>query len=238
MRNSISQLNVVDFRSAQSLCRFAVLQPTWLPPDLSLAEVTCRPESPDYWSSLRIVIAGPGRRFRIKEFFYDWGLPIAAAHSNLRRLDRFLVTQDAVGWSGVDYKGHQAACNTSGWTQIELSVEHGSLDAEEIEAIYAGLALSCPEEAGIWTQMPFAKASYHVRKRCGPGGRDLIAGCRWGAGWNRVASEARVAPFDIPYPAGFRLDSAGYRSMPSQPSEIQLSRMAETEDGIRTDGIG
>lgn len=198
------------FAHAQPHCNFVVLEPRRLPDGCSVGPISARTEA-DRWSTVHFRVLGRHRRLRVKEFLYDWWTLTDAA-TNLVTLSHPFRAGATVGWHGTDYKGLAAACWSKLRTQVEISVEEGRFEPEEIERLCGGMEAADPDSAGQIVPVPLARISFTVRRRRGPWSRDRIAGCNWTENLSQAA-QACAMPALIPgsLPTGFAFDSAGYR---------------------------
>lgn len=175
---------------AQRGVNFVAFEPGWLPADCAVAETTLRPEQPpgrpgdagerspahnDYSegnrASLRTVVAGDGRRCRLKQFLYDWAPPAAGIAALWGSEDPTpFDCGDAVGHLGTDYKGNRGAVVQRDRTQVELSVTGGAFGDDELRRLLAGLTPADPAGARRVRGVPFHRLSYWVRYRCRPPG--------------------------------------------------------------------
>lgn len=175
---------------AQTSANFVVFRPTWLPDDCAVAAATFRPELPpgrpegataeeldqnDHTEgnrcSLRTVVAGDGRRLRLKQFCYDWAPPSAGIAGLWHAAEPApFDCGDAVGWLGDDYKGNRGAVVQRDRTQIECSVTGGEFSDEELRRVMDGVAPADPGGARVVRGVPFHRLSYWVRYRCRPPG--------------------------------------------------------------------
>lgn len=173
----------VSFADAQAAANFVVFEPGWLPADCRLAEVTLRPEQPPGrpddvsaadigqtpWGegnpcALRAVVAGDGRRLRIKGFLYDWAPPAASVAPLWETPEPEPVAcGDAVGWLGTDYKGNRGACVQRARSQLEVSVLEGTFDDDELADLLCGFEVAAPEAARAVRSVPFHGLNYWVR---------------------------------------------------------------------------
>ncbi|WP_137286327.1 hypothetical protein [Halorussus salinisoli] len=173
---------------AQAAVNFVVFEAEWLPEDCRVETVTRRPERPpgrptDVSAedidqtphsdgnpcSVRTVVAGEGRRLRLKQFLYDWA-PSAASIAPLWRTPEPTPFEcgDAVGWLGTDYKDQRGACVQRDRTQIELSVSEGEFTDDELTRLLDGLTPADPEGARRVRQVPFHRLDYWARYKCRP----------------------------------------------------------------------
>lgn len=173
---------------AQAMTNFVVFEPTWLPEGCRVEAVTARPEQPPGrpddveaetvgqtpWSdgnpsSVRVVVAGDGRRVRLKQFCYDWAPPAASIAPLWHTpTPEPFDCEDAVGWLGTDYKDNRGACVQRDRTQLELSVDEGQFDDSELRRLLTGLTPAAPDAAAVVRNVPFHQLSYWVRYQCRP----------------------------------------------------------------------
>jgi hypothetical protein len=173
----------MSFPEAQEHANFVVFAPTWLPADCTLTGVSLRPEQPPGrpggvtpaeigqtpWSSanpcsVRAIVAGHGRRLRLKQFLYDWAPPAASTAPlwNSPRLTP-IPCRDAVAWLGTDYMDRHGACVQLLRTQIEVSVSEGVFADEEIGRLLSELAPAAPDVDDPVRRAPFHRLSYWGR---------------------------------------------------------------------------
>jgi hypothetical protein len=215
------------FEEAQDWCNFVVLRPGWLPADCGVSKITARAECLQHASSVRVIVQGQRRVFRLKQFYMDWWIP-TSSDTNLTAPGRPFVAAGIVGYFGRDYRGQDAACIHRFRALLELSVLEGHFREEELTAFFENLQPAVPEAVEQLARLPFARISYHARK--GPGqGRpwtyDLISGCHWTTDRSVLPSE--FAPAQIYYPrqveSRYEFDSVGTRHEPaSRHWEYQL----------------
>ncbi|WP_135828236.1 hypothetical protein [Halorussus halobius] len=173
---------------AQDAVNFVVFEPGWLPEDCRVRTVTRRPERPpgrppDVSAddvdqtphsegnpcTVRVVVAGEGRRLRLKQFLYDWAPPAASVAPLWGTPEPTAFDcGDAVGWLGTDYEDRRGACVQRERTQVELSVLAGAFDDAELTRLLDDLAPADPEGAGRVRAVPFHRLAYWPRYRCRP----------------------------------------------------------------------
>ncbi|HWP85892.1 MAG TPA: hypothetical protein VNN17_11915 [Terriglobia bacterium] len=215
-----------SFEEAQDWCNFVVLRPAWLPADCRLASLTVRPETIRQASSLRMIIAGESRAFRLKQFFLDWWVP-TSSDANLTAPGKPFTAAGIVGYEGRDYKGRQALCIHRYGSLLELAILEGAFRPEELHRFLNQLEPAVPEAVREIAALPFAQISYYARKGPGPGpwNYDLITGCRWSAARERWKTEFPSSRIFYPrwLPPSFLFDSVGTRhESASQHCEYQL----------------
>lgn len=198
------------FAYAQPHCNFVVLEPRRLPEGCAVGPISARTEA-DRWSTVHYRVTGRNRRLRVKQFLYDWWTLTDAA-TNLVHMGCPFKAGATVGWHGTDYKGLAAACWAKLRTQVELSVEEGRFEPEELEALCASMEPADPEAPAQIVPVPFAKISFTVRRHRGPWGLDRIAGCTW-SDHLQPSVQACAMPAMVPgtTPQGYAFDSAGWR---------------------------
>lgn len=173
---------------AQKEVNFVVFEPGRLPDDCRVTAVSLRPEQPpgrpgDVTAadigqtphsdgnpcSVRLVVDGENRRFRLKQFLYDWAPPAASVAPLWRTPEPTpFACGDAVGWLGTDYEDRRGACVQRDRTQVELSVLDGDFGDDEVRGVMDGLTRAAPDAARVVHDVPFHQLSYWVRYRCRP----------------------------------------------------------------------
>ena len=173
---------------AQAAVNFVVFEPGWIPEDCRIEAVTRRPERPPGRPtdvspaeidqtphsegnpcSVRLVVAGEDRRFRVKQFLYDWAPPAASIAPLWRTPDpEPFACEDAVGWLGTDYKDNRGACVQRDRTQIELSVLEGEFADEELQRFLDGMVVADSDGAAAVRRVPFHRLHYWARYGCRP----------------------------------------------------------------------
>lgn len=158
-------LTTSSFHEAQAYVNFVILEPTLLPFGTKVSAIRVRKETPTVRSSIRFEISGTNRSFRIKQFFYDWSIPGIHADSNLVSQGEPFVLHNIAGFVGIDYKGNVAAAHARWFTQIELSVQEGHFEKEELLSFLEGLVPSVHEAVHEIGQKSFALTSHTARFR-------------------------------------------------------------------------
>lgn len=178
------------FADAQPATNFVVFEPADLPADCSVVDTTYRPEQPPGRpagvdaadigqtphsdgnpSSVRAVLAGDGRRIRLKQFLYDWAPPAASVAPLWRTPDpEPFSAGDGVAWLGTDYKDNRGACVQRDRTQVELSVTAGEFADDELRAIVDGLVPAAPDDSttAAVRRTPFHRLHYWARYQAAP----------------------------------------------------------------------
>lgn len=206
-------MNVSSFDIAQPFVNFVILHPSSLPIDYSIKNITLKKETIQSRSSLRFEIVSGNRVVRVKEFFYDWGLPVVYADTNLVSQGTAFVVNGIVGFIGKDYKGNQAACYARWFTNIELSVLKGIFDEEEIIQIVEALS---PLDKDLIKQLgekPFTVTSYTARYGKQKWQEDEISRVEWYESdfdFSRGNSMNNIYLPSLEFDAYF-LDSIGYK---------------------------
>ncbi|MEM7802232.1 MAG: hypothetical protein AAF633_23770 [Chloroflexota bacterium] len=169
-----AELIQTDLVEAQRWCNFTLMQPTWLPEDVSLTEHSLRPEQGDGQSaSYRLVGQGDKRTFTLKQFLFDFAPP-AYDHPALWRNpkttkeDDFpdpkpFVIGDHILWIGHDHRRFPAATIGFRRVRVELTVTNGHFSEDELVKLFSGLTPVDPEAAERLKQTPYAELAYQRR---------------------------------------------------------------------------
>ena len=214
MEDSILKLNVnvSSFELAQLSVNFVILCPFNLPNGCSVKNISLKEESRSSRSSLRFEILSKNRVVRVKQFYYDWGIPTVYADTNLVSPGKSFEIDGIVGFIGIDYKGNQAACYARWFTNIELSVLKGKFEEDELISIIESLT---PLDSYIienWGKKSFTTTSYTARYGIPKWQEDEISRVKWYE--NNFDINNMISSQNIIIPAfeyqEFFLDSIGY----------------------------
>ncbi len=193
-----------------------------LPEGMSISALTVRPESEQSWSSARLVLAGGGRRLRLKQYFYDWWRPTELTVGLRRALGFYRAGEHVVAW-GRDRRGRAAACMGWGRSTVELRIEQGTFVELELRHLLAHLRPALPDALPMLAAPAFHEISYHARRGHGPRQLDELAAADWTERLDFVAKQQTGhSPVLLPkpMPAGWRLDAAALWPAPP-PHETQ-----------------
>lgn len=160
----IKSLTINELREAQKYTNFVMLIPK-LPATYAIRNISVRKETPNVRSSLRFEVKNKTGIIRIKQFFYDWAIPVITADTNLVAQGKSFQIDGIVGFLGVDYKGNQAACFARWFTTIEISVLQGVYAEEELLYILNKLEPVDPSYIESLGRQSFATSSFTARYR-------------------------------------------------------------------------
>jgi hypothetical protein len=211
---------------AQDWCNFVVLRPGWLPSGCRLSELTVRPETLQRPASLRMIIEGSARSFRLKQFHLDWWVP-TSSDANLTAPGKPFVAAGIVGYEGRDYKGRQALCIHRYGALLEVAIIGGHFTHEALREFLERLKPQYPEAVAEIAALPFSVISYYARKGpgLGPWNYDLMTACEWSSSreiWKKQFEPTRTY-YPRWLPPGYLFDSVGTRQDPtSHHREYQL----------------
>lgn len=207
----IDEILIHEIQEAQKYTNFVLLLPA-LPTSYILKNITLKKETTEQRSSIRFEIHSEGRALRIKQFFYDWAIPVVTADTNLIRQGKSFEIDGIVGFMGVDYKGNQAACFCKWFTNIELSVIEGAFDEKEILMILK--SLKAVDNCSIHTlgEQSFTTSSYTARYNKGKwDSYDEVSRVAWYEANKRIQIEENLG-IKLPHDHfEFFLDSIGYK---------------------------
>ena len=158
----ITKILIDELKDVQKYTNFIILVPT-LPKSYTLKNITLKKETNEQRSSIRFEIHSEGRVLRIKQFFYDWAIPVITADTNLINQGKSFEIDGIVGFIGKDYKGNQAACFCRWFTNIELSVLEGTFEEKEILMILESLKAVDKESILKIGKQSFTSSSYTAR---------------------------------------------------------------------------
>jgi hypothetical protein len=223
----------MGWEEAQLWCNFVLLRVGPLPDDLAVTNTEMRPEAPPgrrvaddqtprpTWtlsnrSCHRSELVGKDRKLRIKQLLYDWAPPAFDCPSLwLSPSVHPFLSQDEVGWLGVDFRGLRGAAIRLHGTTVEISVLEGTVANDEFVQICSGLSPAHSAVLRCIEDTPLADLCYRNRHLEPP--IEVPVGF-----WRhqRKASDgyqvfrASRAPWSLPArglvpqaPAGYRLDT-------------------------------
>lgn len=212
------------FIDAQKEMNFVVLYPERLPKTVEITHFTIREETDTVRPSLRFEVIGSNFHFRIKQFFYDWGIPVIYAATNLVKKERSFISRGIGGFIGSDYKGNRAACSSRWFTQIELSLLDGELSDQQIIEFFDNLEPLSNKAVHDKGLEGFTKISHSARYNYPKwGSHDEITRVQWHTGEQYENIKARVQEniksstedmgfLILPYVfKHFYIDSIGYK---------------------------
>ncbi|WP_029057463.1 hypothetical protein [Stappia stellulata] len=168
--------------AAQAMLNFTILRPRYLPPDTLMTEAFLRVEAPPTdddaiergnrppdWTSANTCsylmrFEGNGRRFRLKQFLYDWAPP-ACDHPPLwgGAVRPVPSVPPYVTWVGTDFMDRAGATSRINRTSVEMSISEGRYSDEEIAALFCGLEPVDAQFARLLEAQPFATLTYWSR---------------------------------------------------------------------------
>lgn len=177
-----TRIRSIAAEAAQPFVNFPILRTRYLPPDTVMTEALLRVEAPPMdadkiergarppdWTSANTCsylmrFEGQGRRFRLKQFFYDWAPP-ACDHPPLwaGAVRPVPSVPPYVTWIGTDFMKRAGATSRINRTSVEMSISQGSYSDAEIGAIFSGLEAVDPQAARLLEAQPFAALNYWSR---------------------------------------------------------------------------
>ncbi|MFJ7667071.1 hypothetical protein ACIQXI_08175 [Lysinibacillus sp. NPDC097195] len=231
----IETISINKLCTAQKQTNFVMLIPK-LPATYAIDNITVRKESPTVRSSLRFEIKNKTGIIRIKQFFYDWAVPVITADTNLVAQGKSFQIDGIVGFLGTDYKGNQAVCFAKWFTTIELSVLQGVYQEEELLFILKRLEPIDPSSIESLGRQSFATSSFTSRyKKPKWDKEDEVTRVTWFNHDTALLKDSLTA-FPIAPPAiveEYFLDSIGFQTY-SCGSELHLLYRSKTN---YTDGF-
>ncbi|MBD8031969.1 hypothetical protein [Solibacillus merdavium] len=223
----INEVLIGEIKEAQKYTNFVILMPT-LHETYNFKNITLKKETNKQRSSIRFEIHSKGKVLRIKQFFYDWAIPVITADTNLIQQGKSFEIEGIVGFIGIDYKGNQAACFCRWFTNIELSVIEGTFDEKEILIILEGLKAVDNDSIRTIGEQSFTTCSYTARyNRSKWNTDDEVSRVAWYEANKKIQIEENLG-IKIPKNHNeFFLDSIGYKEYESDTEYHFLYRSQE-----------
>lgn len=216
-----------EINEAQKYTNFVILMPI-LPESYILKNITLKKETNKQRSSIRFEIHSKGKVLRIKQFFYDWAIPVITADTNLIQQGKSFEIEGVVGFIGIDYKGNQAACFCKWFTSIELSVIEGTFDEKEILMILESLKAVDNDSIRTIGEQSFTSCSYTARyNKSKLDTDDEVSRVAWYEANKKIRIEESLGIKILKNHNGFLLDSIGYKECESGSEYHFLYRSQE-----------
>ncbi|MDM5234936.1 hypothetical protein QUF83_01475 [Bacillus cereus] len=167
----------------QSMHSFVLLYPEVLLDGWKIEKVSERFEG-EKWETFWFQVITPTGMFRVKEFFLDIMEPAFPDSCISQAKGDCFQYKGLVYWKGVNYKGKDSYVTSRWKTQIEISIDYGYVNQDEMERFLFGLQPVNMEFAKTILHTPFHLLSFQAKK----GGSGEIGRCRE---WN--------SPDDVSY---------------------------------------
>lgn len=204
--------SIDQIQAIQKHTNFIILIPQ-LPKAYNIQNFTLRKETNEQRSSIRFEVHINNQSLRIKQFFYDWAIPVITADTNLVSQGKAFEIDGIVGFIGTDYKGKQAACFSRWFTTIELSVLSGSFDDRELLMILKSLKVVDESYITKLGEQSFTTCSYTARfNKPKWNGEDEISRVLWyESSEQKIIKKSKQLGIYIPkYHDEYFCDSVGY----------------------------
>lgn len=203
-----------NIQEAQKHTNFIILMPL-LPEAYTIQSFSLRKETSEQRSSIRFEVLIDNRLLRIKQFFYDWAIPVITADSNLVSQGKAFEIDGIVGFIGTDYKGNLAACFSRWFTNIEISVLSGCFEEKEILMILKSLKVVDESYITKLGEQSFTTCSYTARyNKPKWNSEDEISRVLWyESSEQKIIEKSMRLGIQIPkYHEEYFCDSVGYMS--------------------------
>ena len=167
----------------QSMHSFVLLYPHVLLENWKVEKVSERYEG-EKWETFWFQVVTPTGMFRVKEFFLDIMEPVFPDSCISQAKGACFQYKGLVYWKGVNYKAKESYVTSKWKTQIEISIDRGYVNQDEMERFLFGLQPVNMELAKTILHTPFHLLSFQAKR----GEMGEIGRCRE---WN--------APEDVSY---------------------------------------
>ncbi|HEU4964734.1 MAG TPA: hypothetical protein VFV52_12890 [Bacilli bacterium] len=180
---------------------FVALLPAELPSDWKVERLSVRPES-SRWSTLWHQVHSPTAQFRVKEFFLDIMEPTFPDTCITAAMGDCFQTEQLTYWRGTNYKGRDSYVLSLWKTQVEISIDCGTVSQPDMERFLDSLQPVDPERAQEIVRKPFHEISFHART--GRGQAEVARCSKWVA-----PEQSGVQPPEANLPEHWVLESIG-----------------------------
>ena len=123
---------------------------------------TLRGESKEHFSTLRFVLDRAGVKFRIKQSFNDWWVPVGN-DINLKKVEGHFFQGEEIVMTGKDYHGRPGACAQMWGTTVEMYLLEGMPTRNHWGDALACLEPAVPEVVAEARKVTYAERNYWNR---------------------------------------------------------------------------
>ncbi|WP_238551003.1 hypothetical protein [Brevibacillus thermoruber] len=190
-----------SFAEASRFLPFVCLVPRDMIDNWDIAEIRIRPEG-EKWATLWYRVQAKTGAFRVKQFFLDLMEPSYPDTCIFQAKGECHAVDGIAFWRGTNYKNRDSYVLSLWKTQIEISIDSGRIDLEEMGRFIAGLQPEDPLRAEEIVNNPFHALSFHTRTGKGQG---EISRCRR---WTSP-NAAGFHPLPVTLPGTWILESVG-----------------------------
>ncbi|PED56932.1 hypothetical protein CON50_03275 [Bacillus anthracis] len=185
----------------QSMHSFVLLYPKVLLEGWKIERVSERYEG-EKWETFWFQVVTPNGMFRVKEFFLDIMEPVFPDSCISQAKGECFQYKWLVYWKGVNYKGKESYVTSRWKTQIEVSVDRGYINQDEMERFLFELQPVNMELGKTILYTPFHLLSFQAKR----GEMGEIGRCR---GWN-APGDVSYVKLPIHEKVSWRLESVGF----------------------------
>ncbi|WP_242241995.1 hypothetical protein [Bacillus cereus group sp. BfR-BA-01309] len=185
----------------QSMHSFVLLYPHVLLENWKVEKVSERYEG-EKWETFWLQVVTPTGMFRIKEFFLDIMEPVFPDSCISQAKGDCFQYKWLVYWKGVNYKGKESYVTSRWKTQIEVSVDSGYINQDEMERFLIELQPVNMELAKRILHTPFHLLSFQAKR----GEMGEIGRCRE---WN-APEDVSYVKLSIHEKLSWKLESVGF----------------------------
>ncbi|WP_395760653.1 hypothetical protein [Bacillus sp. 3G2] len=185
----------------QSMHSFVLLYPDVLLENWKVEKVSERYEG-EKWETFWFQVVTPTGMFRVKEFFLDIMEPVFPDSCISQAKGDCFQYKWLVYWKGVNYKGKESYVTSRWKTQIEVSVDSGYINQDEMERFLIELQPVNMELAKRILHTPFHLLSFQAKR----GKMGEIGRCRE---WN-APEDVSYVKLSIHEKLSWKLESVGF----------------------------
>ncbi|WMY17535.1 hypothetical protein P3F89_11005 [Bacillus tropicus] len=185
----------------QSMHSFVLLYPKVLLEGWKIERVSERYEG-EKWETFWFQVVTPNGMFRVKEFFLDIMEPVFPDSCISQAKGECFQYKKLVYWKGVNYKGKESYVTSTWKTQIEVSVDRGYINQDEMERFLIELQPVNMKLAKRILHTPFHLLSFQAKR----GEMGEIGRCR---GWN-APGDVSYVKLPIHEKVSWKLESVGF----------------------------
>ncbi|MGG2016789.1 hypothetical protein AB1280_15165 [Bacillus sp. S10(2024)] len=176
--------------------------------DWNIFEISVREEGKK-WNTFWYRVATPNAKFRVKQFFLDIMEP-SFPDTCIYNANGYCYTNEKITyWKGINYKGKESYVLSLWKTQIEISIDDGNVEQDEMEKFLLSLIPIDKTKAETIIRKPFHQLSFHART--GKGGSEIGRSNHW---TSPSIKDYSALPLNLP--KTWELESVGYTNQETQ----------------------
>lgn len=176
--------------------------------DWKVSDISVRIEE-EKWNTLWYIVMTPSAQIRVKQFFSDIMEPSFPDTCIYNANGDCYTNEKITYWKGLNYKEKESYVLSLWKTQIEISIDEGIVEQDEMEHFLLSLVPIDVKKAEIIICKPFHQLSFHART--GEGGAEVGRSNQW-----ESPSTGDYSALPLSLPETWKLESVGHANQETQ----------------------